>query len=212
MGTLGSISINLSMDQTSAIVLPKFMDWGPFPAEGTAASPDESDVSGRLASWEIRLISPDGSKSYPTLAGIACFRVGPTSPIPVPASPAYQIFVDPQETEVSWNSSGYQIDAPLVINVTIVRTAGFTAPVNVSLPEMQGTWVDFLAQVNGVPVTAIQGQNVPYTVDAAPDHFTMVFYSSQAGWSLQNWQAGVELIGSDGSGNIVRSNQFAIIF
>jgi hypothetical protein len=212
LGANGSIVLALTAAQTAAIDLPDFMTWGQFPPlQGTQTSPNDATVVGRLGVWELRLDDGAGNSFIP-MAGICCFRRGTTSPVPAVTTPYYQIFVAPDEAEVSWSSSGYQDDAPLTLSVTIVRSNGHSAPINVSLPEMEGTWVGWQAIINGVPVTQIQAEAVPFILDAAPDNFTMQFYGTQAGWSLQNWQGGVQLIGDDGSGTLVRSNVFSIIF
>jgi hypothetical protein len=212
LGPNGSIVLALTADQTSAIVLPKFMGWGPYPQEGTGSSPNDVSVSGRLAIWELHLTSGDGAQNFIPLSGTICFREGATSPLPAPTLPFYKIFVEPQESTVSWDSNGYQDGAPLVLSVTIVRYNGHSAPINIALPEMEGSWVGWVAIINGAQITQLQAANVPFILDAAPDTFTMEFSGTQAGWSLQNWQGGVQVIGDDGSGELVRSNVFSVIF
>ena len=211
LGPEGAIAIAMTPAQTSALDLPRFMDWGPFPGEGTMASPNDGNVAGRLGAWELRLTNADNSISFVPLAGIACFREGPTGPVAASVLPGYDISVEPQESTVSWNSSGYQIGAPLVLAVTITRRNGHTAPINIALPMMDGPWTGWTAVVNGVTVTALEAQHQPYLLDAAPDFFTIEFYGTQAGWSVESWQGGVQIIGDDGSGTLVRSNVFSII-
>ena len=211
LGQNGAIAMNLTPAQSAALVLPEFMDWGAFPSEGTMASPDGVNVTGRLAAWELRLTSEDGQTSFVVMAGVACFRLGTTSPLPEVTTPFYSISVEPQESEITWTSSGYQVDAPLVLAVTITRLNGHTDPINVSIPVMEGPWDGFEAIVNGVTLTPIQAQHNPYVLDGAPDTFTLSFYGTQAGWSLQNWQGGVQLYGDDGSGLLVKSNVFSVI-
>jgi hypothetical protein len=211
LGANGSIALDLTAAQTAALDLPRFMDWGQFPGEGTMASPHDGNIAGRLAAWELRLAKADGTGSFIPMSGITCFREGTTTPARVPTTPSYAIFVEPDVSTVSWNSNGYQIDSPLILNVTIVRKNGHTAPINVSLPEMEGPWAGWMAIVNEVALTQIMAGNVPYIVNTAPDTFQMVFYGTQAGWSIQNWQGGVQLIGDDGSGTLVRSNVFSVV-
>ena len=87
LGTGGHIDLALSAAETSAITIPGFMDWGPFPADGTDTSPHDANVVGRIGVWEIRLFEPGTDHSFVPMAGTICFREGPglgISPIPVP--------------------------------------------------------------------------------------------------------------------------------
>jgi hypothetical protein len=82
LGPNGSILLELTEAETAAIPLPDFMDWGQFPNEGTMTSPRDANVSGRLAAWELRLITADRSVSFIPLSGVACFRQGSTTGAP----------------------------------------------------------------------------------------------------------------------------------
>ena len=74
LGAGGSIAFALTAEETAAIEIPPFMDWGQFPNEGTMTSPRDANVAGRLASWELILTDEENSLSFTPMAGIVCFR------------------------------------------------------------------------------------------------------------------------------------------
>jgi hypothetical protein len=78
LGVQGSIQLQLSPAQTRVITLPRLMDWGQYPNEGTQTSPHDGNVCGKLGVWELRLFNPDNIEAFSCLSGVVCFRVGPS--------------------------------------------------------------------------------------------------------------------------------------
>jgi hypothetical protein len=101
LGAAGSIQIQMLPAATRVLVLPRIMDWGQYPNEGTQTSPHDGNVSGKLGVWELRLSNPDNVETFTVLWGVVCFRVGPSlgflpTPNPPPAPKTFTLSLSPE--------------------------------------------------------------------------------------------------------------------